>query len=78
MPEELTVSTTDRGFPCAYFLDYYKHPCYIQKSSLADEHCIWLGVVGRPMHLNSDQVAALLPLLIRFVETGEIQEVDNG
>jgi len=92
-----------RGFELGEFVDEYGIKCSIQKSSLATDDCIWLGVddpqpqQGPPwkpyrlpanvvmhtrMHLTRDQVAALLPLLHRFVQTGELyeraDEVNNG
>jgi hypothetical protein len=105
----MKIQATERGFPIAEFTDLYGAKCSIQKSSLADDQCIWLGlsevkasvmakhahrvgidsevVVGwipfpipaevqipTRMHLNRQQVAELLPLLQRFVETGEIQD----
>jgi hypothetical protein len=109
----IKITRTERGFPYAEFTDLYGQRCSIQKSSLADDQCIWLGLaevkaqvmardaatvgldtqettgwvvypipaqiqIPTRMHLNRKQVAALLPFLQRFVETGEIQEVDNG
>lgn len=70
----LKIGTTQRGFDLAAFEDLYGKPCSIQKSSLATEDCIWLGVDGADfrMHLTQQHVADLLPLLNRFVETGEI------
>lgn len=98
----------------AEFTDHYDVPCSIQKSSLAFEDCIWLGVddpkpqilssdavklglrkrtyderdngwvdfeipkevsIRTRMHLSREMVAELLPILQRFVETGEIQEL---
>lgn len=108
----MKIVTTDRGFPYAEFIDKYGHKCSIQKSSLADDECIWLGVneaepkvlarravevgldteettgwVPYPipghillvtrMHLTRENVRQLLPLLQRFVETGEIQELNH-
>lgn len=71
----LVMRTTNRGFAIADFRDSCDAPCTIQKSSLASEDCIWLGV-HKPgsdrMHLTQEQVADLLPLLQRFVETGEL------
>lgn len=72
---------TQRGFARAEFTDRYGNACSIQKSSLATEDAIWLGCdegrhVGGQclarMHLTQEMVAALLPLLHRFVETGEL------
>jgi hypothetical protein len=99
MPIEITE--TQRGFAVAEFTDEYGHKCSIQKSSLVEPQCIWLGVddpnpqilardtpqggngwvpfhipkevsLTTRMHLSQEQVAALLPLLQRFVETGEL------
>jgi len=80
------IQKTARGFPYAKFVDRYGQQCSIQISSLADDRCIWLGsdeeqkrhpVTGEllttRMHLNQDDVRALLPLLERFVETGELE-----
>ena len=88
-----------RGFLAGKFTDSYGNSCSIQKSSLATDDCIWLGidkpgltvfenkdmgfyiktelpenwVVDSRMHLSREQVAELLPALLRFVETGELQ-----
>lgn len=98
---ELDIETTLRGFSHAKFTDRYGEQCSIQKSSLASEDCIWLGLddvtpqilaskiieggtgwaklplpddvhIHSRMHLTREQVAALLPALQRFVQTGEI------
>lgn len=77
----ITLVPTERGFTRAEFMDRYGRTCSIQKSSLATEDAIWLGCdegrhVGGQclarMHLTQEMVAALLPLLHRFVETGEL------
>lgn len=100
-------SKTARGFKLKSFKDRYGVKCSIQKSSLATEDAIWLGVddvnplvlhsdakmlglnskatcgwVGYPipecvnlssrMHLTKDQVADLIPVLQKFVDTGEV------
>ena len=46
----------------------------MRKSSTADEDAIWFGCsdVIPEMHLGREQVKTLLPILHRFVETGEI------
>jgi hypothetical protein len=113
MGKEFEIQYSERGFAFAEFVDRYGAKCSIQKSSLAFEDCIWIGVdkvepmvmasraaefgldpvektgwipypvpkdvlLSSRMHLTREQVAALLPILQRFVETGEIQEVVNG
>lgn len=98
---------TERGFDLIEFKDSYEVECSIQKSSIATEDAIWLGVndadpkilhgeaarlgikhnetsgwVDYPipdgvsmrtrMHLNIDQVKKLIPILQKFVKTGDI------
>lgn len=71
----------NRGFHGYRFRDLYDEECSIQQSSLATDEAIWLGlqrgthVYGEclaRMHLNRDQVRALLPMLQRFADTGEL------
>lgn len=105
------MKKTYRGFNVCSFQDLYGATCSLQKSSLATEDAIWLGVddadpkimssvairmgikertftesdngwtpffipqevsLNTRMHLSRKQVAKLLPLLQKFVETGEI------
>lgn len=61
-------------FPEAKFKDFYDKDCYIKLSSIVEPRCIWLGSWQGPMHLNLDQVAQLMPILQRFVDTGDINE----
>ena len=82
----MKVKKTQRGFSLIEFEDRYKQKCSLQKSSLATEDAIWLGVhIGIPaelggkgedvnarMHLTRKQVKALLPHLQAFAETGSI------
>lgn len=99
---------TDRGFRKGIFKDRYGELCSIQKSSLATEDAVWLGIedansqimqsnanklglakienpvgymkyivpeevsMSTRMHLTRKQVKALLPILQKFVKTGEI------
>jgi len=46
MPKNLTIqgSHTARGFSLLTFEDRYGAECSIQKSSLASEEAIWIGV----------------------------------
>lgn len=76
----MKLGKTERGFARGEFVDKYGQFCSIQKSSLATEDCIWLGVdtdlegneVSQRMHLNQDMVEELLPLLKRFIKKGEL------
>ena len=77
----MELQKTSRNFSIAEFSDLYGSKCSLQKSSLATDDAIWLGVdlpfngqVGVRMHLNREQLAELLPYLQRFVETGELSE----
>ena len=104
MAKKLKIKKTNRGFEYVEFKDRYGESCSLQKSSLATEDAIWLGVdepklqmmashgqeegtgwitiplhenvsiMPSRMHLTREQVAKLLPILERFVETGEIGE----
>jgi hypothetical protein len=40
----MKVEQTNRGFDIAEFKDKYGEQCSLQKSSLATEDCIWLGI----------------------------------
>lgn len=79
----IELRPTERGFMLGEFTDRYGERCSIQKSSLATEDCIWLGCnhenktpdgtpIGARMHLTRAMAADLLPLLTKFVETGEL------
>jgi hypothetical protein len=84
MPAINLAPANNRGFLKGKFKDHYGVDCSIQKSSLATEDCIWLGCdggdgvqsryAGVRMHLTQSMVANLIPLLQRFVETGELAE----
>jgi len=104
---KIKTKKTNRGFALGEFTDRNGAKCSIQKSSLATEHAIWLGIddadpqimvsdahkLGIPtpsnngwvkydipkevllntrMHLTIKQAKALLPILQKFVETGEL------
>lgn len=104
----LVSEPTSRGFDRVAFEDFNGSGCSLQKSSIVNAECIWLGVnnaspqvlasraqllglkpntengwVPYPipkdvslttrMHLTREQVAALLPLLQRFVRTGRVK-----
>jgi len=104
---KILIEKTGRGFSIGEFIDLYGHECSIQKSSLAEEDAIWIGLddaspkilhgdakrlgintsatcgwvdfpipnevnLNTRMHLNREQVADLLPILKRFVESGDI------
>lgn len=100
------MDKTQRGFDLKSFNDLYGEECSLQKSSLATDDAIWLGIdspqpmilaskiieggtgwakwplpadvtINARMHLNREQVAELLPALIRFVETGELTESEQ-
>lgn len=78
--ENIKLEPTLRGFLRSEFIDRYGNKCSLQKSSLATEDCIWLGVHedfnggdSSRMHLTRDNVAELLPYLQKFVETGELE-----
>jgi hypothetical protein len=67
---ELRAEKTERGFVIYNFTDRYGFPCSLQRSSIATEDCIWLGVNADRMHLTPEMVAALLPALTLFAAEG--------
>jgi len=71
-PVGYRLKKSDRGFKYAHFNDQTGRHCSIHESSLATDHCIWLGIIGtgHAMHLTRKQVKKLLPHLQKFVETG--------
>lgn len=108
----LTTEKTSRGFAYMSFSDVHGNSCSIQKSSLAELDCIWIGLndanaqilarhairlglkpeeggdkdngwvpysipeevsLSTRMHLSREQVKALLPILRKFVKTGELE-----
>ena len=108
---KIKIKRNGRNFETGTFIDRYGYGCSIQKSSLATEDCIWLGIddakpqimssdairmglrqrtfdendngwvkfeipkevlLHTKMHLTRKQVKELLPLLQKFVETGEL------
>lgn len=70
----IEFGTTSRGFKIARFADQYGQICSLQKSSIMEPECIWLGAdgVGDRMHLSQEHVRALLPALQHFADTGEL------
>ena len=73
MKKNLTKSKTERGFTVYEFTDGNGVGCSLQKSSAGTQDMIWLGwTPGDRMHLNQKQVAELLPIMQKFVKTGEI------
>jgi hypothetical protein len=72
---------TERGFVLGKFIDTYGEKCSLQKSSLATEDHIWLGmdhgthVEGQclaRMHLSRRLAEQLGRHLIYFANTGEL------
>lgn len=73
---EIKLRKNERGFSVGEFKDLYGVPCSIQKSNRVADDSIWLGRdhgEGTLMQLDKERVAALLPLLERFVKTGELE-----
>ena len=50
--------TTNRGFAIRTFKDYYDYECRIQKSSIAEPACIWLGIVDATPQILAHKAAA--------------------
>lgn len=86
----MRMGKTIRGFARAEFVDRYGNRCSLQKSSIATEDCVWLGVdipfdcfkEGRDppkevtrMHLTRKGAKEIMRHLVRFIETGELDPV---
>jgi hypothetical protein len=77
---ESQIIKVDNGLSKVSFEDDYKQQCSLQKSNATLANKIWLGVdkdingkaVNARMHLNREQVKAILPYLQKFAETGEL------
>ena len=83
--EECELKQTNRGFKYYDFEDHNGVKCSLQKSSLADEECVWLGSnknspphprlgieMSPRMHLTQSQAKWLGELLIDFSKTGDL------
>ena len=86
MSELGPTTKTNRGFELIEFKDCYGAPCSLQQSSLADyvqpgTSAIWLGCennqptveghdVSPRMHLNVEQVQALVTHLQKWLDEG--------
>lgn len=76
------IQRTSRGFEFIEFIDRQGEACSLQVSSLADyvqpgTSAIWLGLDSATagsarMHLDREQVAALVSHLAAWLETGSL------
>lgn len=76
------IQVTDRGFEIGYFSDANGSECVVQQSSAIGNHYdaydrpgslfVWLGVKGSAMHLDRDQVKALIDVLQTWSDTGSL------
>ena len=76
MTKKIKLKTNEHGFAVGDFCDLNGVSCSIQESSVATEDMIRLGRDNPEyarMHLGRKLVAALLPLLKRFVKTGGLR-----
>jgi len=54
---KIKIERNERNFEIGKFIDRYGHECSIQKSSLATEDCIWLGIDdAEPQIRSSDAI----------------------
>ena len=58
MKKTINIGQTSRGFAYGEFEDRYGAKCSIQKSSLAFEDCIWLGVDDAKPQIMASQAKA--------------------
>lgn len=73
---KIELYTTERGFTVYSFTDLHEWRCILQEGGLADKPHIWLGIsrADQRLRLSQDLVRALLPILQRFADTGELGE----
>lgn len=72
----LALVETERGQMHATFLDGEQRSCVVQEADGPTDGYLRLGPkYGRKMLLTRDNAAALLPLLVTFVETGQLREI---
>ena len=56
---DLSYTATERGFDIAKFADLYSEQCSLQRSSLAREDAVWLGInEPQPRMLARDAIGA--------------------
>lgn len=77
-PKTIVLSRQSNGLQRGVFTDLFHEQCHILESGHTQEKAIWLGRPGASMHLSCQMVAALLPLLTEFVESGELTNVNKG
>ena len=54
---QIEIERNGRNFENGKFVDRYGYECSIQKSSLATEDCIWLGIDdAKPQIMSSDAI----------------------
>lgn len=51
----MQMNKTNRGFDIAKFTDLYNNECSLQKSSLATEDAIWLGISNTKLTVFEDE-----------------------
>jgi hypothetical protein len=75
----MKLTYTNRGFARYEFKDFNGENCSLQKSSIVGTldcdfvEAIWLGLGDARMHLTRQQVGNILPVLIRFADSGSIE-----
>jgi len=73
----MKIDYTSRGFQIIRFQDCNDNPCTLQQSSVTNDldsqpgsTAVWLGIGDQRMHLDVDQVEALIDHLGSWLETG--------
>lgn len=76
------VGKTPRGFELIEFKDHYDKHCTLQQSSVMiyegppGSSAVWLGQGENRMHLNHEQVTALVAHLSAWLQTGSFEVAD--
>jgi hypothetical protein len=75
IPKLGTPYANAAGFPGLVFKDSYENNCHVQMSSVCHgyppgQSALWLGVDGHAMHLDREQVVALMYELDSWIREG--------
>ncbi len=79
----ITLNKTKHGSLRGEFRDHSDETCFIMEGSRQREPTVWFGIQTHRgedhsyMRLDHQNVADLVPLLLRFLETGSIDNANS-
>lgn len=75
--KKIKLKKNEQGNRYGTFLDLRSNRCGIAESRLPDKPILVLGTNNTgnsaPMYLDQEQVKVLLPLLVKFAESGKLR-----